>query len=325
MMKHVFVINPIAGKTDASAALTPEIRRAAEAAGVQYEIVRTTHAHHACEIASEYVKTGEPVRIYACGGDGTLNELVQAAVGHTNICVGCVPCGSGNDYVRNFGTKEDFLDITAQLQGGTALVDVIETQYGYSVAICAAGLDAKVAYNIPRFRRIPGCGGTMAYTLSIIKVFFGRLPSKLSVTIDGRTTMGDYMMMAVCNGRLYGGGYSAAPYAMMDDGLLDVLLVKPMPRLKIPAMLAKYKVGAHLTQEGTVIPVLQPYMQVLHAKAVQLKVLDGRPLIITLDGECSPQTALSARVVPHCLSILLPRTVCEHPQAVQAVAPAGTN
>ena len=316
-MKYLFIINPVAGKADASAALIPKIEAAAKELGVACEIIRTTHARHAAEIADVYAKSGEPVWLFACGGDGTLNELVQSAVGHSNVSIGCVPCGSGNDYVRNFGTKDDFLDISAQLRGSTATIDAIQTTYGYSVAICAAGLDAKVAYNIPRFRRLPGCGGTMAYTLSIIKVFFGKLGSEMEIMVDGQTLHGKYMMTAICNGRLYGGGYSAAPYAMMDDGLLDVVLVKKMPRIKIPTMLGVYKDGRHLTAEGAVIPALQPYMQTFHAKDVRLRVLDDQPLIVTLDGECAPRKELEARVVPQCLSIILPKTICARPKAVR--------
>ncbi len=311
-MKHIFIINPAAGSTDASPVLIPKIRAAAERAGVSYDILRTTHPHHAAEIAETFARSGQPVRLYACGGDGTLNEVVQKAVGQPQISVGCVPCGSGNDYVRNFGSRESFLDMDAQLGGRSFRVDTIETNYGSCVSICAAGLDAKVAYNIPHFKRLPGCGGSMAYTLSILKVFFGRLSSQLEVRVDGETLTGSYMMLGVCNGRLYGGGYAAAPYAMMDDGLLDVVLVKPIPRAKIPHFLSLYKVGGHLSPDGIVIPSLRPYMWVVRAREVHFRVLDGQPLIVTLDGECAPQVRLDAQVQPGSLSILLPQSVCAH-------------
>ncbi|MDD4850791.1 MAG: diacylglycerol kinase family protein [Gemmiger sp.] len=319
-MKYVFMINPVAGRADASGALIPKIRAAAQTLGLPCNIVVTTHPGHAGELAASYAEAGQEAWLFACGGDGTLNELVQQAVGHPCLSVGCVPCGSGNDFIRNFGTHSDFWDIEAQLGGTTMAVDAIQTGYGYSAAICAAGLDAKVAYNIPRFRRLPFCGGSMAYNLAIANVFFGKLGTPLEIEVDVKQFSGEYMMAAICNGRQYGGGYTAAPFAMMDDGLLDIVLVKPMPRHKIPAMLALYKTGAHLSAQGTVVPQFAPYMQSLQAQSIRLRVVGGPPIIVTLDGECAPRMELAARVVPKCLSVILPQNVLDKPLAVRLPA-----
>lgn len=311
-MKTVFIINPAAGTQNAATWLTPQIKQAAAAARQEILIEQTQYAGHARALAERYAAAGEPVRLYACGGDGTLNEILQAAVSCPSLAVGCVPCGSGNDYVRNFGQREDFLDIAAQLAAKTVRLDAIGTNYGYGIAICAAGLDAKVAYGIPKFRRLPGCGGTMAYTLSILQTVFSRFGHRLALTLDGREQTDTYMMAAFCNGQLYGGGYKAAPYARMDDGLLDILLVKPIPRVKIPGFLAQYKVGAHLTPEGTVQAKFSPYMQFCRAKEVSIKVLDGRPIIITVDGECRPTTELNIKIMPGGILALLPPRLLQH-------------
>src|SRR5699024_9611232 len=146
--------------------LRPRIQAAAAQCADEVEILETTRPGHARDLAEQFAKAAEPVWLYACGGDGTFNEVVQAAVGHPNLSVGLVPCGSGNDFVRNFAPKEQFLDIAAQLAGSPHAIDTIRTEYGYSAAICAAGLDAQVAYGIPKFKRLPFCGGSMAYTLS---------------------------------------------------------------------------------------------------------------------------------------------------------------
>ena len=125
-MEQVFFINPVAGKRDASAELVPRIQAAARQLQLpQPQIVVTQYAGQAREAAHRYAASGTPAALYACGGDGTLNELVQGAAGSANVAVGCVPCGSGNDYVRNFGAagQAPFLDFAAQLQaqpGGPA-------------------------------------------------------------------------------------------------------------------------------------------------------------------------------------------------------------
>lgn len=103
--------------------------------------------------------------------------------------MGCVPCGkSGNDYVRNFGTQAQFLDIDAQLAAKPFAVDLIQTPQGYGIDIYAAGIDAQVANGIPKWRRVPLCGGTTAYTLSILEAIFGKDSS--TVCASRRTTAG---------------------------------------------------------------------------------------------------------------------------------------
>lgn len=305
-MRHLFIINPTAGKKDAGSWLVPQIEQASRQTGIPAEIIRTTHPGHARQIAAEAAAREGETWLYACGGDGTLNEVLQSAVGCPRLAVGCVPCGSGNDYVRNFAAREPFLDIAAQLKGGTSCVDAIQTPDGYGVDICAAGLDAQVAYGIPKFRRIPLCGGSMAYTLSIVQTAFSDFHHQLRVQLDDTVFEGSYIMAAICNGRLYGGGYLAAPHASMNDGLLDVVLVHPMPLPRAVKFLTYYKKGAHLPQDGTILPHYQKDIQFFRARRVELRVLDDKPIITTLDGECAPRMELRAEITPGQLRVILP-------------------
>ena len=294
-MQHIFIINPTAGKVDASVALIPQIHAAASRAGLHPTIEVTRRAGQARDLAAKYAAGGEEVYLYACGGDGTLpadasliiaggdgtlNEILQGAIDRPNAAIGCVPCGSGNDYVRNFGTQAQFLDLDAQLAAQPFAADVIRTPQGCGIDIYAAGIDAQVANGIPKWRRVPFCGGTTAYTLSILE--------------------------AVCNGQQYGGGYCAAPHASMTDGLLDVVLLRPVPRLKLPGLLGSYKKGEHLSEGDTVTEKFAPYMTFFRTCSIDIEVLDGNPLITTLDGECSPQLRMHAEIAHSAARILLP-------------------
>ena len=126
-MQQLFIINPTAGKTDASVVLVPQIQAAAARAGVDVQIEITRSRGHARQLAEAAAASGEEVHIYAAGGDGTMNEVLQGAANHPNIAVGCIPCGSGNDYVRNFGAPADFLDMDAQLAAEAFPVDLLAT------------------------------------------------------------------------------------------------------------------------------------------------------------------------------------------------------
>ena len=238
-MKHVFIVNPVSGKADASLYLVPRLIDAAAGAGVDYAVELTQHAGHAAEIARQYGDDGGPVRLYACGGDGTLNEVFTGAYPYKNAEVASVPCGSGNDFVRNFGAAEDFLSLADNIAGTAVPVDLVAANGGVSEAICSVGLDSEVAYSIPKSRRLPLCGGQMAYNISIVERFLQPMGHRLRITVDDDVLEGDYLIATVCNGVAYGGGFRAAPMADLQDGVLDVIMEKKMSRIRIAGVLSK--------------------------------------------------------------------------------------
>ena len=313
-MRYLFLLNPAAGKADCTGELTPKIRAAAARAGVPEErlsIRCTEFAGHARELAHAAAEAaeqaGEELRIFTAGGDGTFNEALTGAYGVAGTAVGCLPFGSGNDFLRTYGTREEFLDLDAQFAGGTAAIDLMQTNLGLSATICAAGLDAQVAYGIPKFRRIPLCGGEVSYLLSIVEQLCGHIGRRVEYTIDGETFAVDCLMCAICNGRTYGGGFCAGPEAQPDDGWLDVFIVRKVGRLTIAKLLSMYKNGRHF-QNGQLVEAAKPYFIYRRAKAVTLRAADGRgPIIATADGECAPCEQVRVEVQPLAGRVLLPQ------------------
>ena len=313
-MRYLFLLNPTAGKRDCTAELAPAIQAAAQRAGIPPEkrkVVVTQYAGHARELAAEAAHTaqadGEPVRIWTAGGDGTFMEAMTGVQGFVNAAVGCLPYGSGNDFLRTFGTREEFLDLDAQLAGGAVPIDLMQTNLGLSATICAAGLDAQVAYGIPKFRRIPLCGGEVSYLLSIVEQLCGHIGRRVEYTIDGETFAVDCLMCAICNGRTYGGGFCAGPEAQPDDGWLDVFIVRKVGRLTIAKLLSMYKNGRHF-QNGQLVEAAKPYFIYRRAKAVTLRAADGRgPIIATADGECAPCEQVRVEVQPLSGRVWLPK------------------
>ena len=294
-MHTLFLLNPTAGKTDCTQQLPQQINAAAARAGLapeEYTIRITTHAGHARELARAAAagaqQAGEPLRIFTAA-------------------VGCLPYGSGNDFLRTFGTREEFLDLDAQLAGGAVPIDLMQTNLGLSATICAAGLDAQVAYGIPKFRRIPLCGGEVSYLLSIVEQLCGHIGRRVEYTIDGETFAVDCLMCAICNGRTYGGGFCAGPEAQPDDGWLDVFIVRKVGRLTIAKLLSMYKNGRHF-QNGQLVEAAKPYFIYRRAKAVTLRAADGRgPIIATADGECAPCEQVRVEVQPLAGRVWLPK------------------
>ena len=307
-MKHIFIINPISGKSDASVYLAPKIEAAAKKAGVEFEVICTSHAGHACEIAQAFGAAGNAVRLYACGGDGTLNELFRGAYHFPHVEIASVPCGSGNDFVRNFGEPEAFLNLADNIAGTAIPIDLMQVGEGVSAAICSTGMDADVAYGIPKFRRIPFCGGTMAYDLSIVQCLLKPIGHRLRVKIDDAVYEDTFLIAAVCNGMTYGGGYKAAPTADLQDGSIEVVLVKKISRFRIASVLAQYKAGRHIAN-GAVVDKLADVLTYHHAHSVEITPLSSQNVIINIDGECGPAAGLEAKILPRAARFVLPAAV----------------
>lgn len=309
-MKHVFVVNPVAGKKDPGITLELQLARAGKELGADCCVLRTKAKGHAAELCRKMAQEakGEAIRFYAVGGDGTLNEVITGVYesGNLQAEAASVPCGSGNDFVRNFGTAEDFLDLADNIRGAAVPIDLMRTNHGLCAAISSAGVDAEVAYGIPKFRRIPFCGGSMAYNLSIAQCMCHKLGNPLRVELDGRVLEDNYLIVTLCNGQRYGGGYQAAPTADLQDGMLEVVLVKKISRLRIVGVLAKYKDGKHIA-DGEVIPELRDIMSYHHAKQISITALGERDPIITVDGECGPARLLTADVLPLAVRFVLPQ------------------
>ena len=317
-MRYLFILNPAAGKQDCTVQLIPQLQQAAARAGIPVDAVatcKTEYAGHAKALAraaaEEAAKAGEQLHIWTAGGDGTLVEALTGVQGFANAAVGCLPYGSGNDFLRTYGTRAEFTDLDAQLAGGEVTIDLLETSLGLSATICAAGLDAQVAYGIPKFRRIPLCGGEVSYLLSIVEQLCGHIGRRVTFTIDDEELTVDCLMCAICNGRAYGGGFLAAPEADPADGWLDVMIVRRVGRLTIAKLLGMYKSGRHFVN-GQLTEEAKPYFLYRRARRVALRPADGRgPIVATADGECAPCDAVEAVLRPLSGRILLPAPAYE--------------
>jgi len=245
-MKHLFIINPKAGKYDHTGELVPLIERHMKSRGEPYRIALTEYPLHAAKLIQENASDEEDLRVYVCGGDGTLNEAAQGAAGQKNIAVTHYPCGTGNDFIRLFGRdSERFSDLPALIDGEIKEVDLIECNGRFCINICSVGFDARVGGGVARFKRIPFISGYAAYNLSLLYNLFSGLHRPYRVSVDSVPYDGRYTMFVACNGRYYGSGYNPVPEAMPDDGLIDFLLVRPVTLFTVARVIKRYQLGQH--------------------------------------------------------------------------------
>jgi YegS/Rv2252/BmrU family lipid kinase len=280
-MKHIFLINPAAGKDKEKKWLVELIKKSAEKLSLSAEIYFTRGEGDAFDYVSKVAEGGEKIRFYACGGDGTFNEVVSAAVGKENVSVGCIPCGTGNDFVKNFDDINDFLDVEKQLTADEEKIDVIDADGNYSVNICNMGFDADVADGVIKFKRLPKISGNMAYSLSVITSLVKKIGFKAKIICDGEfKALENIMMMVVANGICYGGGYYGAPKAKINDGLMDVCIVKKLSRFQIAGLIGDYKKGNHLDN-----PKFKKYIEYFRCKNIEIE--SESPFTVSRDGEIS--------------------------------------
>lgn len=297
-MKHLFIINPAAGKYDHTGEFTQRIRETCEKHCLPYEILVSRAPGDCTAIAQAAAAAGDPVRLYACGGDGTLNEVVNGAAGYQNAAVTNFPGGSGNDFIRLFSEPAAFSDLERLLRAEVAEFDLIRCgKEHYSINICSIGLDARIGTSMSRYKRLPFVSGSGAYWLSTGVNLVKGLWEHYTVELDETVIDADLTMICIANARWYGGGFYPVPEAQPDDGLLDVLLVNKLSRMKVANVIGKFKAGRYKE-----LPDL-----VTHYRCKKISIHCQKQSEINLDGELLMAQDATFEVVPKATHFFYPK------------------
>lgn len=277
-MKHVFIVNPVSGGGKALK-IVQNINKVCMEKGFDYEIRFTEKAGDATKIAKKY-RFSQNV-IYSVGGDGTLNEVVNGIVGSKNM-LGVIPCGSGNDFYKTLEIMEDPLP----------LIDVGKVNNKYFINIVSIGIDAEVADNVSKMKKIK-IPTSQIYNASIVYTFFKYRFKNIDVEIDeNNVRKGKCTILTVCNGRVYGGGYKIAPEALLNDGYFDVYFVDKIRKPFIPRIIAMLKNGTH-----------ESHKNVHKSKATKIKFKCRYDLICNVDGEIIVDNKFNIKLLKSALLI----------------------
>ena len=301
-MKHYFVINPAAGKENYFETVQTVVDRAKEK--FDCRIYQTKGAGDATAFIRDYCTKHpeERVRFYACGGDGTLNEVVNGVVGFENASVGCYPCGSGNDFVKYYGGKRGFFDLEALLNSNEEYIDLIRVGNRYAINATHFGFDSCVAKTMMNVRRKKVIGGKNAYTTGILVALTKAMKNKCRVTVDGEllNPKGTILLCTIANGQYVGGSFRCAPRSLDNDGWLEVCLVHPVSRITFMKLIKAYTEGRHLDD-----PKFDKYIEYRRGKCVEIEAQDG--FVYSLDGELITASKFTAEVEHHAVRFAVPR------------------
>jgi diacylglycerol kinase (ATP) len=230
--------------------------------------------------------------VMVIGGDGTVGDVAWGSLDDP-IPLLIVPGGTGNASARSLQLDASAHRVVSTLNAGrvqTIDAGMIGSELFLNMA--GIGFDSAVLDQYKRRRHFRGIPGYMAIGLSMLS---GYRPAHLTVTVDGKNTTYESVMMSICNGPYYGGGLMMAPHARMDDGLLDVCILKDLtPRDFLTIWRDMYQ-GRHIHH---------PKIKVL--KAASFSIESDPPLLFHRDGEVMGVTPCQIHVLPQAVKVLVP-------------------
>ena len=316
-MKHVFIINPNAGRKGKLEKFCNNIKTCAESLGLDYELYFTKgpkdcgkYARELCESLAE----GEKLRIYGCGGDGTVNELVNGVYGFENVEIGVIPMGTGNDYIRNYGQVDDFRDLESQMQGISQTSDLIryrgelkgEVTEGYCANMFNIGFDCNVVVATDRLKKLPLINGSLAYLLGVAAMFITKKGADLKIEFaDGKVKDGPILLCSVANGCYCGGGIKSAPKGILDDGLMDVMMIDDVTRTFFLGVFPSFKKGEHLQNKKIIDSGKIQYDK---EKALTITV-NGESCNFCIDGEIYNFKKVDFEIVEDAVRFIVPAKI----------------
>ncbi len=296
-MRHIFIVNPVAGKGK-TLSVIPEIKEYfKDKPEESYEILITERKGHGTELARKATASGNG-RIYSVGGDGTLNEVLNGMI-HSDYCLGLFAKGSGNDFIRTLcpNQKPD-MSVEQIVQGTPKIIDCAKANDTYFINVASVGFDAEVADNTKIFKKIPLVKGSLSYLFSLFYTLVNMKPYTIRYKMNDMQDSSNYLLIAFCNGKYYGGGFLPAPKADLSDGLLDICRVKHTKRRVIFKCFPKLRDGTHDTLDVVTIE-----------KTKSIHIQSEQELCLNIDGEISKTKDLQIEIIPETVKILVPKTL----------------
>jgi YegS/Rv2252/BmrU family lipid kinase len=292
---YTFIFNPAAdkGRAASKAGLIERSLVHFEAASLE-----TTHfAGHAADLAR--AAAGDGATLIACGGDGTLNEVVNAVAGKP-VKIGVLPVGSANDFLKTFDpeAKEHEARIRGFARAVSRKVDLGRVDFGkgalrYFINSIGIGFTGRIASTV---KATPWLRGELSYAWALVRVLLGYSAVKMHITldtVDGIVELDEPVFaFSVSNGRVEGGKFRISPEADPYDGLLDVCILKAVPKWRVPGYVIKYLKGSQIYDS-----------QVIYCKARSAELFLYVDEFMHMDGEVIDRVSGAITIIAEPLAI----------------------
>lgn len=316
-IRHYFIINPNSGRKKETARNRANIEKVCTEKRVTYTVYETKCKNDGGEylhrVVEEYLNENrgkddfcDILRFYFCGGDGFVYEAANAFMTLPEsarkglVEIAAIPVGTGNDFIRNFGKEKDFLNIEKQLEGKPVLVDVMTFNDRYAANMFNIGFDCQVVKKVESLRGKFFMFKSIAYIIGLVITLVRYPHGEFTMTFDDdEKHSGRFLLTFIANGCYCGGGFKSASKAFTDDGILDVMIVNPISRLKFIRMVGSYKNGTLLDGDG-----YKSFSYFRKCKSVTLENPDG--IDVCIDGEIERFTKVTMGVINKALIFSVP-------------------
>ena len=285
------ILNPLAGKGTAKK-VRKHINEADE-----------TYMSHSPSETSKFIRESCQIEPDTCftvyGGDGTIHRAVNAVMDSgcaDEAMLKLVPIGSGNDFIRSFDDMPDEF-----------VSDIMKFNDKYAANIVNMGFDCEVVKRADRLKKLPMVSGSFAYILGVVGELLHKKPMKAKITLtyeDGTTEVMDdkFLLVAIGNGRWYGGGFKAVPGAKLDSGTLDVTIIKYVSTFTFLKLVSAFKKGTHIVDPDNGIVKKGAEKFLFYKRCVGCKVEGCKT--ISADGELYDESVADVKVLPKAISII---------------------
>lgn len=296
-MKHLFIINPTAGG-GRTLNFIPQIEKIFAKNGQPYKIELTNGPGDAKKIAEKYTSNinGENLRIYSVGGDGTLNEVLNGMIG-TSSSLAVIPLGTGNDFMRSIAPRYNIKNILINtIEGEEKFIDCAKVNEKYFLNISSVGFDAEIMYNSEEYKKSIFLPGKLAYIYGIFATLFKYKDKKISIDVDGeKIDDTKVLLVAIANGKCYGGGITVSPYSKLDDGKLNISFIKSIKASQILKPLIKFVRGKYEDIKE---------IKFLTGKKIEIKC--DKIIKMSIDGEIFESDQATFEILPNKVKFVIP-------------------
>ena len=312
-MKHLIVFNPGSGKNNEADGFKALIKE--KFAGLDYEIYETTGPRSVIPFLKKYLKEQkDTVRVYACGGDGTVHEVANGLVGAKNAELAILPIGTGNDFVKYYGVTNEnidqYRDFEPLIKGTAQPIDLSKIsgdgldEPWYSINVINFGFDAIVGargnyYKEHGFpKKVKEGTNPYDYALKNDAMKYGRF-NDIEVYADGeKLNEKQLLLTTLAQGQFVGGQFKCAPKSKNDDGLIDVCILKTMTFLGLGMIIGTYTKGKHLDK---------PRKKIVYRQAKEIKMVAPKDFDVCVDGEMIKGNNFTVEIVPAAIKLVAPR------------------
>ncbi|GAA1545617.1 diacylglycerol kinase family protein [Brevibacterium picturae] len=287
------ILNP-AARNGAVAKRIEPLQTAFAANGMEAVLVESTSEQNASDLAAEFAASGVPT-VASLGGDGLVRAVAAGLLG-TGTSLGIIAGGRGNDFIGKLGIPKDIATAAAVVANGRdRSIDVLDLDGQICVGNVSLGLDSAVQEYADSARFIKG---HWVYLYGVVRAIAAPRRIDLALTIDGERVDFRGLSAGFANSGRYGGGLKLSPEAKLDDGLIDVVLLKDAFLPRLGAELVSFSLGKHN---------LHPNIHFSHAREIHISTPKGaQPVEIVADGDAVAHTPATLRLRPESLKVRVP-------------------